>query len=288
MERIEEQDDNPVARLISSGTPSAIGKIGGVEGKCLEFMALPSIYRRLRPDKARRLTKMLYDLAGGYPQRTRTLEEFADYWRLHVLPNVDILSNWRGAKDELIKRHYNAPATLIPVKLFDLIKRPSWPSALNHKRVLVVSPFKHSILSQREKLADIWKGTFRLDNVDLVDVVAPPVHAHLIPPRTPNWFVQLGAIWSEMQRHEYDVVLIGAGAWGLPLAVLAKSAGKVGIHTGGVTQLLFGVMGKRWSEHGEPDYMNENWIYPDERDVPPNLHLAPKAFRDDATYWRTS
>ena len=51
-----------------------------------------------------------------------------------------------------------------------------------------------------------------------------------------------------MDTTDYDVVLIGAGAFSLPLVAHAKRRGKVGIHMGGSLQILFGILGKRWRE----------------------------------------
>ena len=44
-----------------------------------------------------------------------------------------------------------------------------------------------------------------------------------------------------MREIEFDVAIIGCGAYGLPLAVEAKRMGKQAIHMGGATQVLFGI-----------------------------------------------
>jgi len=51
-------------------------------------------------------------------------------------------------------------------------------------------------------------------------------------------------------RLRFDVALIGAGAI-LPFAAFVKSRGRIGIHTGGPTQILFGILGRRWEETRE-------------------------------------
>jgi hypothetical protein len=73
---------------------------------------------------------------------------------------------------------------------------------------------------------------------------------------------------SEIDKTEYDICIIGCGAYGLPLAAHVKRMGKKSIHLGGVTQLLFGIKGKRWEEYIVWPYMNlfnEHWIRPGER-----------------------
>ena len=48
-----------------------------------------------------------------------------------------------------------------------------------------------------------------------------------------SWFDALKAMEEQMSTMEFDVVLIGAGSYGLPLAATAKRMGKVTIHIGG-------------------------------------------------------
>ena len=49
-------------------------------------------------------------------------------------------------------------------------------------------------------------------------------------------------------RLEFDVSIVGCGAYGFPLANEIKKKGKVAIHLTGATQLMFGIVGKRWEE----------------------------------------
>ena len=67
----------------------------------------------------------------------------------------------------------------------------------------------------------------------------------------------------EIHTKDFDVALVGAGAYGTPLCLFIKSLGKQALQSGGATQLLFGIIGKRWEER-EPikSYLNEHWIRP--------------------------
>ena len=67
---------------------------------------------------------------------------------------------------------------------------------------------------------------------------------------------------------DYDVALIGCGAYGFHLAAHAKRRGKVGLHMASYVQLLFGIRGARWD--ADPEYSrfyNDAWVRPsaDER-----------------------
>lgn len=68
-----------------------------------------------------------------------------------------------------------------------------------------------------------------------------------------------------MPEKDFDVAIIGCGAYGFLLAAEVKKMGKVAIHLGGATQLLFGIIGTRW-ERETPrfyrDVVNEYWVRP--------------------------
>jgi len=67
----------------------------------------------------------------------------------------------------------------------------------------------------------------------------------------------------------FDVLIVGAGAWGLPLAVFAKKLGKVGIHLGGATQILSGIKGRRWENHPViASFFNDAWVHPSAEETP--------------------
>ena len=79
-----------------------------------------------------------------------------------------------------------------------------------------------------------------------------------------------------MDKTEYDIALIGCGAYGFPLAAHAKRTGHQAIQLAGSLQLLFGIIGHRWTrrmygvkewgikEGQYADLMNEYWVRPNE------------------------
>ena len=66
-----------------------------------------------------------------------------------------------------------------------------------------------------------------------------------------DWFEALEYMEQEIDKIDYDIVLLGCGAYGFPLAAHCKRMGKQAIHLGGVLQLLFGIKGKRWETVSE-------------------------------------
>jgi pyruvate/2-oxoglutarate dehydrogenase complex dihydrolipoamide dehydrogenase (E3) component len=86
---------------------------------------------------------------------------------------------------------------------------------------------------------------------------------------------------SQALEHDFDVAIIGCGAYGFPLASRLKKQGRKAIHLGGPTQLLFGIKGNRWDSM--PDHRtlyNEHWVRPKESEKP----LARRTVGQDS-YW---
>jgi ketopantoate reductase len=75
----------------------------------------------------------------------------------------------------------------------------------------------------------------------------------------------------EVARIDFDVAIVGAGAYGLPLAAAVKDLGRQAVHLGGATQLLFGIRGRRWEVESPDDIaplFNEHWVRPSAEETP--------------------
>ena len=73
----------------------------------------------------------------------------------------------------------------------------------------------------------------------------------------------------DIDGHTFDVALIGAGAYGLPLSAHVKRSGKVAIHLGGALQILFGIKGRRWEAMPQISrFFNEAWVRPGAGETP--------------------
>ena len=99
-----------------------------------------------------------------------------------------------------------------------------------------------------------------------------------------DWFEALEFMKKEIKYSDFDIAIIGCGAYGLPLAGYCKSLGKKALHLGGGTQLLFGIKGKRWEKQYRDacyrDLFNEFWVYPDKKETPQNAIKI-----EGACYW---
>jgi hypothetical protein len=87
-----------------------------------------------------------------------------------------------------------------------------------------------------------------------------------------NWFEALDAMYEEAMQKDFDVAILGCGAYGFPLAGRIKAAGRSAVHMGGTTQILFGIHGKRWDEDKNHQYLNryysDAWVRLGVKDIP--------------------
>jgi len=134
--------------------------------------------------------------------------------------------------------------------------------------VLVISPFAASIASQYRKRAELWDDARTLPTFSL-ETIRAPLSAGLVPPDSASWFEALDEMKAAMDGLRYDVMLVGAGAFSLPLAAHARRSGKVAVHLGGGLQIMFGIVGQRWRTREDFAWMfNDSWRVPAPEETP--------------------
>jgi hypothetical protein len=271
-----------IAGAIQSGMPCAIGKIGSTEAQGLAW------YLRRRPNGTSYppiLREQLLALCGVFPPTDAFLDRFCAVY-LEAVEALDILAVWGNAGEaEVVARHAGR-ATLIPrLALEPYHFAEPWSAALTGKTVLVVHPFAATIEQQMGRREHIWSGRPVLPEFTLATLRMPLSPAlGVASPDYGSWLGLRDHLFRHIERLHFDVALIGAGAMSLPIAAFVKSLGRIGIHTGGPTQILFGIIGRRWEETREhrviQAQLNEFWTRPaaDER---------PPAFRkvEQGGYW---
>ncbi|MGR4383083.1 hypothetical protein K8Q47_08300 [Escherichia coli] len=81
-----------------------------------------------------------------------------------------------------------------------------------------------------------------------------------------SWMEALDKMQTDIRTIEFDIALIGCGAYGMPLAAFIKGMGKQAIHLAGWTQILFGIKGKRWDDLPYiSKYYNDAWVRPQQQ-----------------------
>jgi hypothetical protein len=226
--------------------------------------------------------------AGFYPCTDEALNRFADRF-LRDLAQTDVLGSWLNGEAKLGRYLVQAKT----VRLADLepyFHRDPWTTALEGRTVLVIHPFEASIRRQYEKREFLFDDprilpAFTLKTLKAVQSIAENAMGF------ETWFDALDWMCARVREIEFDVALIGAGAYGLPLAAFVKSLGKKAVHLGGATQIMFGIKGKRWDQW--PQYQklyNEHWTRPLAEETPAAIRIfdgAPAEAKGQSTraYW---
>ena len=213
--------------------------------------------------------------SGFFPPTEENLYRFSEMM-LEDAKEVDILGSW--LKNEYYIPNYTTYKKIAILLLEPFWSKHPWSQILENKKVLVIHPFAETIEQQYKKRELLFKNPEILPSFELHTLKA--VQSLGGSNQFPNWFEALNWMKNEMDKIDYDICLIGCGAYGFPLAAYAKRQGKKAVHMGGALQLLFGISGKRWED---PKYgsatlkrngaytglFNKYWCRPNEQENPP-------------------
>lgn len=272
-----EAAQHAIADLIREGG-RLVARIGETEGRATAW------FMRNRRDKGQ--AALPYEQisrdrlkvgAGFFPTTDESVDAMAAMYR-DAIADIDLYAAWTP-HDRVLCPPGTRRCRLIDIEPF--FTRYRWPLAWAGKRVTIVSPFKTTIMAQwarREALFD----TPMFGECDLKVVQAPQTQCEA-DVAGQSWFDNLDRLDGMVAATEPEVVVIGAGAYGMPIGARAKARGATAIVMGGATQLLFGIMGNRWEIN--PAYralMTAAWTRPAEDERPPGYQSLETA---GGAYW---
>lgn len=265
---------------IMSGTPFFIGRVGSTE---LETICNYKYFidRKHHPDipYTKNITNMLCDWCGFFPPDHKLMDEFCQMY-LTEIKTADMLWCMWESRYENKLLYECCPET--ELTLYDEtgfpydIKEP-WTMALKGKKVLVIHPFEQSIQENYKIKDKLFTNKNFMPDFELHTLKAVQTLADNKSVPFKNWFEALESMKQKMQEIDFDVALIGAGAYGFPLGAHAKKLGKQALHIGGMLQLYFGIRGNYYDSF---QYHNEYWTRPLEEE-------KPKGFKkvEAGRYW---
>lgn len=272
---IPENEGNGVIReLIMNGKPGFVGRGGATEMRCIgEYLLGGSFSDRIRTE--------LSTLSGFFPTDDNNLRKFCEIY-IEAISNADIVCLWGvGAESKVVHRvcrsaRFTELHALEPYYFSD-----PWSVALAGKKVLVVHPFKDSIQKQYAKRQELFPGTAVLPEFASLTCIQAVQSIAGEKTEYATWFDALVYMENQISKCDFDIAIIGAGAYGLPLAAYCKKIGKQAIQMSGATQLLFGIKGKRWDEHPFiSNLYNDAWIRPNSDETPTH-----KSKVEGGSYW---
>ncbi|MBC3795424.1 hypothetical protein [Spirosoma utsteinense] len=112
---------------------------------------------------------------------------------------------------------------------------------------MIIHPFEESIKAQYNKRKLLFNNVLLLPDFKITVLKAvQSVAGNGVKSGFDSWFGALDYMKSRINEIDFDIAIIGCGAYGMPLAAHVKDTGKQAIHMGGETQIMFGIKGKRW------------------------------------------
>ena len=279
---------NVVVRdLLREGRPCLVTRLGNTELHVANFWArirsrcpLPTAFK---PGYRHGVAEHLQANAGFFPLDARNLDRFSKLY-LASLSHADVLAVWALIDEHMLIRRRCPNALLVDgTSLDSMVYESPWSAELEGKRVLVIHPFAASIEKQyREHRAQLFKNPKVLPEFELTTIRSVQSIAGN-KTEFATWFDAYDHMCGQIDRASYDIAIIGAGAYGLPLGAFVKSRGKQAVHLGGVTQLLFGIMGRRWETEYDDQYrslVKDAWVRASAEETPAGHDTV-----ESSAYW---
>jgi hypothetical protein len=262
------------------------GKLGTTELQALEYSD-----RRIRSSWLlgatwRRQARRLFIDSGVFPEDRNEFEYFLNTYKASI-QQLDAVCLWQD-QGSYLQAYETAFVDDVCPRAASIKPAVFWPFSIYEQlegvRLLIVSPFVRTMQAQVDRLPDVFSGRSWANSLkdmrQRCKFVRCPFFSYMEKSPYTSWREGLDRITEAILRCQFDLALIGAGAWSLPLLANLKKEGRKGIHTGGATQLFFGIRGKRWDVQKGYKIFNANWIHPLPEDTPGG-HLR----KEEGCYW---
>ena len=262
------QSNQRLLSLLVHQTPFILGRTSCGAELCL---LVTDLTRRPITDSSCH-TNQPHLASGIYPQTGQGLRAFLDVYEgaLGQLSAADMVfvNGCTTPGDSLVlplfAPHLLNVASPVPISRAHADCRSGkmpWTSGFAHKTVLVLHPFTETIACQLRVRNELHAGCrWMIPSTASFKLVEMFVAASAAPPHG-SFAETLDATWERiLQVGDFDVALIGAAAYGMPIAARIKSwLNRSALVLGGESQHLFGIRGQRWDTH---QTHNAKWIYP--------------------------
>ena len=241
--------------------------------------------------------------AGLWAKEGQTIHETIDDWSeamIRAASQLDLPVAWNPTyprQEDIFLREFAPGKDRIPLRALEPFYSPEnqYTLCMTKGSICVVSPFADTIKSQWEKRAQLFPeggigGKMWLDTQELHTVKAP-YGPHMTSEKMAlSWsetilkagpLAAVQSLADQVQATGARYVFVGIGALSLLLVVELKKRGLIALHTGGGTQIIFGLMGERWKYHNVISKMfNEHWVRPSEAETPSHAQSV-----EGACYW---
>lgn len=302
-----QSSNDKIYNLLSSGKPCMISRFGTTEINCINNYLCVHRKRNYLLKCWDYITDYTHTpwwneehfhfmtiYSGIFPECQDTAERFSERY-LKDIPEIDLLVSHQYF-EKFMPIKVGIPRIQLEMLYPFFVERP-WTRYLKGKKVLVVHPFEDTIKQQYAKRKLLFDNPDILPDFELITLKAVQTVAGN-KSEFKDWFEALAYMEKQIDNIDFDVAIIGCGAYGMPLAAHVKRIGKQAVHMAGGTQLLFGIMGNRWIKEaqyqGQQEYrpgvfistnyktmFNSSWCYPLDKDKPKGANKV-----EHSCYWK--
>lgn len=271
-----------------------IPRIAGTENRIVFYSNLlknKNNKNKVMPYISREINTMKSN-AGIKITNLSSLEKYAELY-LSSFQNSELYFTWEPWGG--VYRFYNKSINFITntfktqtklwatncLDLFHHIYNIPWTLSLKGKRILVICAFTKSINKQLGHLKEIYG----------IDLFPDCEFILLKPPQTQGsnnskeWNLEFNDFCKEIDKvkDNYDIALVSCGGYGNLVCDYIYNSGKSAIYVGGVLQMYFGIIGKRWLEKRSEVlelFLNTKFTRPMEEEKPKDYKKI-----ENACYW---
>ena len=274
---------NLISEAINQGVPFLISRFGTTESEFCELLHKNQFSKSELQDKR----DNLWRLSGVFPPDLETTQQFYEIY-VSAASNIDYcavrsssleFSYWK-LEDFMLSEFSSYSRRFDIGVLLPIFDSDPWTLSLENKKVLVIHPFANSFSSQL--VNPDFKAAW-LPKAEYVFLKAPQTLGATPDATKTSWIDELEKLKFQTNQLDFDVALIGCGAYGLPLGSFIKDSGRMAIHVGGALQLFFGVLGNRWADILGTHFTEEGrdgWKSPEPDEKPDGYRLV-----EGGAYW---
>ncbi|MCR4736298.1 MAG: hypothetical protein K5829_14980 [Treponema sp.] len=290
------KEQERIKSYIMSGRPYFIGRFGSIELNA--FVNYLTVTNQIKDLPKYSSFKYISDLcypnwfsigtkngmcnnAGFFPPTDENLLRWGELVQ-QDLKDLDVLSTWRS-EEKYISSYLIEKETICNSELYNPFMYPNpWTKALENKKVLVISPFADSIIHNYKNRKKLFKNpdvlpVFNLQTVKAYNVLQGKNHYTDIN----SWFDAFENMKRQISVMDFDIALLGCGAYAFNLAAFIKRGGASAITCCGSLQTLFGIYGTRYEKwFRENNLINEFWTRPLENERPEGYKKV-----ENGAYW---
>lgn len=267
---------------VTCDEPFFISRLGGTELRSITHFLQKRFDKLHKKSYTKKIRQAIWQGPGYFPTDNESIDAFCDLYT-ESIREVTALGVWFNHNEWNVSKEFCPNAILVDLGCLEpYLHTNPYTSMLKGKNVLVIHPFVASIEKQyNQNRGNLFHDPNVLPRFNL-SLIKPPQTIAGNTDGYNSWMAAFDDLRNKVDASSFDIAIVGAGGYGLPLGAHIKRKGKSVIHLGGVTQILFGIKGKRWeTEYNYAERIfNKNWVYPLEEEKPANFTTV-----ENGCYW---